>query len=367
MTGRRFVFIGLGMCLAAAYACSGKASSPTSPSTAAAAKGLPAASDGSTLKVTAPTPTSPIGDQALTDSSPTLTASGSTGKYGSVGGLQYRFELYNESNAKVADSGLLAGPSYKVTTTLDFKKRYTWRLRAEAQGGTGPWSSFGSFVSPEGGYIRGNEVFDPIYNGTTVGQVQGPVTFIPNKGARLETVGSYIRYTIPVTITSGEFSMEIEGLRANAPGDKSKVFGMMSGTADYITDPYRVDVQYRGTGGSPPNSITYRVLYGDANDLNVRYEPTTDQRISSVRNLDPNTTYFWKYTWGKTVRVTVQQGGPTGPTIYDITRNSTNGSYNPVPHTVFIGTPTGRSGAESASIPGTIYRNVWIGARPRPF
>ena len=35
MTGRRFVFIGLGMCLAAAYACSGKASSPTSPSTGA--------------------------------------------------------------------------------------------------------------------------------------------------------------------------------------------------------------------------------------------------------------------------------------------------------------------------------------------
>jgi hypothetical protein len=32
----------------------------------------------------------------------------------------------------------------------------------------------------------------------------------------------------------------------------------------------------------------------------------------------------------------------------------------------FIGTPTGRSGAESASIPGAIYRNVWIGARPRP-
>jgi hypothetical protein len=43
MTGRRFVFIGLGMCLAAAYACSGKASSPTSPSTGAAASSLPAA------------------------------------------------------------------------------------------------------------------------------------------------------------------------------------------------------------------------------------------------------------------------------------------------------------------------------------
>jgi hypothetical protein len=26
----------------------------------------------------------------------------------------------------------------------------------------------------------------------------------------------------------------------------------------------------------------------------------------------------------------------------------------------------GRSGNESASIPGTVYRNVWLGNKPRP-
>jgi len=137
-------------------------------------------------------------------------------------------------------------------------------------------------------------------------------------------------------------------------------------STDYITNPYRVDVQYRGTGGSPPNSITYRVLYGSADDLSVRYEPTTEQRLTSVKNLDPNAWYYWRYIWGKTVRVQVFEGGPTGRVIYDITRNSGNGSYNPQPQYAFVGTPTGRSGAESASIPGTIYRNVWISTRPKP-
>ena len=190
-----------------------------------------------------------------------------------------------------------------------------------------------------------------------------------SEGARLEANTSYVRYVIPTTIQSGEFAVEIKGLRANAPGDKSKVFGMMEGNPDsndYITNPYRVDIQYRGTGGFPPNAITYRVLYGSADDLSVRYEPTTDQRLVSVKNLDPNTWYYWKYSWSTTVRVQVWEGGPTGRLIYDITRNSRNGSYNPNPHYAFIGTPTGRSGAESASIPGTIYRNVWISTRPKP-
>ena len=176
-----------------------------------------------------------------------------------------------------------------------------------------------------------------------------------------------MRYLIPQTITSGEFSMEVEGLRTNAPGDKSKVFGMMEGTGDYITNPYRVDIQYRGTRGSPPNAITFRALYGSATDLDVRYEPPTAVRYASVFPLDPSTTYYWKWTWGSEVRLIVKAGrnqrhGRSTTTA----RRRPTAPYAPSPHYAFIGTPTGRSGGESASIPGTIYRNVWIGARPRP-
>jgi len=354
--------------LALAIACSRQQASPVSPSASAPAK-ADAAADGSTLKISAPTPSSPVNDQQQNDA-PTLVVTGSQPKFGGKlpGALAYHFQVFGPTGAMVADSGPVASLSYRVTSTLQFKVRHTWRARAEYGNDAGPWSAAGSFISSEGGYIRGSEVFDPLSGGATVGQVAGPVTFTA-EGARLETVASYVRWAIPVTITSGEFSMEVKGLRANASGDKSKVFGMMQGnpdSTDYITNPYRVDVQYRGTGGSPPNSITYRVLYGSADDLSVRYEPTTEQRLISVKNLDPGTWYYWRYTWGKTVRVQVFEGGPTGRVIYDITRNSANGSYNPQPHYAFVGTPTGRSGAESASIPGTTYRNVWISTRPRP-
>jgi hypothetical protein len=354
--------------IALSFACGRQNASPVSPGTSGAAPG-PAAPDGSTLKVSAPVPTSPINDQVLSDF-PTLTATGAAPKFGPApAGVTYRFQVFNDAGAQVVDSGQQGGPSYRVTGVLEFKKRHTWRVRAELADTFGPWSAVASFISSEGGYIRGNEVFDPLYNGVTVGEIHGPVTFLPNQGIKLETNQSFVKYTIPVTITAGEFSMEVMGLRPNNSGDKSKVFAMASGAPDFITDPYRADIQYRGTGGVPPNSITYRVLFGSATDLDVRYEPTTTQRLSAVYNLDPNATYYWKFTWGNgKVRLTVQNGRAkdNGQVFYDVARNATNGAYNPQPHIAYIGAPTGRSGAEAASIPGSIFRNVWIGARPRP-
>ena len=109
---------------------------------------------------------------------------------------------------------------------------------------------------------------------------------------------SYVKYLLPQTISSGEFSMDVVGLRANAPGDKSKVFGMQEGQGDFITNDYRVDIQYRGANGAPPNAIQWRVIYGDADDLDVRYEPDTAKRFASVLLLNPDTPYHWKFTWG---------------------------------------------------------------------
>ncbi|MFN7917924.1 MAG: hypothetical protein U0Q55_21435 [Vicinamibacterales bacterium] len=354
--------------LALAIACSRQATTPVSPSGSAAASGN-AGVDGSTLKVSAPGVVSPVGDAQQNDV-PTLTASAASVKFGATlpGALSYRFQVFDPAGTMVQDSGQVQSLAYRPTVQLAFKVRHTWRVRAEYGSDIGPWSATASFISSEGGYIRGSEAFDPLFNGATVGQAIGPVTFT-SEGARLNGVDAYIRYAIPTTITAGEFSMEIKGLRANAPGDKSKVFGMMQGNPDtneYITNDYRVDVQYRGTSGFPPNSITYRVLYGSATDTSVRYEPTTDQRLISVKNLDPNTWYYWKYTWSNSVRVQVFEGGIGGKLIYDITRNAGNGSYRPTPHYAFIGVPVGRSGTESASIPGTIYRNVWISNRARP-
>ena len=103
--------------------------------------------------------------------------------------------------------------------------------------------------------------------------------------------------------------MDVEGLRGQRPGDKAKVFGMQEGQGDFITNRYRIDIQYRGEQRSPPNAIQWRVIYGDADDLDVRYEPDTAKRFASVFLLNPSTTYHWKATWGSEFRLVVREGG----------------------------------------------------------
>ena len=359
MSRPTFLAIGLTAALACLAACGSQSSTPVAPTVPGAT-----AADGSTLKATAPAPIAPVNDTQV-DGTLTLTASPATLKSG-TGTLSYRFVVLDAAGATVQDSGLVGSPSFTVTAVLEFGKRYTWHVRAEYDNAVGPWSAIASFLAPAGGYNRPGELFDPLINGKTVGEIVGPATFIPGKGLRLDSTSSYVRYLLPETITNGEFSMEVQGLTANAPGNKSKVFGMQEGQGDFITNRYRVDIQYRGSSGSPPNAITFRALYGSATDLDVRYEADTATRLASARVLDPSTTYFWKWTWGSAVRLTVQSGGVNGPTIYDVGVPAPNGTYAPSPHYAYLGTPVGRSGAESATIPGTIYRNVWIGNHPRP-
>jgi hypothetical protein len=365
MSRHRFAVTSLAAAFALALACSRQAPAPTSP-TAQMIAGTDAATDGSTLKAAPPVPVSPINDQQAPDA-PKLTASPTAMNFdGNAANLLYHFEVYNESGVKIEDSGLLSLPSFQITTPLAYKQRHTWRVRAEFQGRVSPWSEAASFVSFEGGYIHDDEVYDPLYNGVTVGERINDTSFAGALGLRLDSNFSYVQYLIPTTITSGEFSMEVTGLSANAPGDKSKVFGMSSGTDDFVTDPYRFDIQYRGLTGSPPNAITFRALYGSADDPGLRYEPDTNTRFNSIYLLDPNTVYFWKATWGSEVRVQLREGGVDGRSIYEVAIPARRGTYSPMPHYAYLGTPPGRSGAESASIAGATFRKVWISSRPRP-
>jgi len=55
-----------------------------------------------------------------------------------------------------------------------------------------------------------------------------------------------------------------------------------------------------------------------------------------------------------------------GRQIYNFGVASLKGTYNPTPHIAYLGAPVGSSGTESAGIPNLIYRNVYIGSKPRP-
>jgi hypothetical protein len=332
-------------------------------------------------RLTAPAAQTPESNGQLDTLRPTLTVRNGTSDQ--TGARTYEFQISDNPEFTTAASRAARGYRVVVTKTgvaegtsgttsftveedLQPTTKLYWRARMTQGTTTSEWSAAASFRTRLQGFSRPGELYDPLIHGETVGQVVGDVTFIPGKGVQLNAVSSHITYLLPQTVPSGEFSMDVEGLRANGPGDKAKVFGMQEGQGDFITNDYRVDIQYRGTAGFPPNAIQWRVIYGDADDLDVRYEPETAKRLESVFLLNPATPYHWKFNWGATINLRMTEGGVAGPTLYDFGMPAPRGTYHPNPHYAYLGAPLGRSGNESASIPGAIYRNVWLGSQPRP-
>lgn len=349
-----------------------------------------AAACGEKKTATAPTPAAPTvqapaleapaADTQLDTLRPTLSVRNATSDQ--TGTRTYEFQISDNNSFSASNASNVPGFVSAVTATgvsegsgvttwtpsqdLQPTTVFYWRARASQGTGVSSWSATGTFKSKLVGFNRAGELYDPLIHGETVGEVVGSATFIPGKGVQINNGTSHLRYRLAQTVPSGEFSMDVEGLRANAPGDKAKVFGMSDGQGDFITNDYRVDIQYRGTTGVPPNAIQWRVIYGDADDLDVRYEPDTARRFASVFMLNPATTYHWKFTWGSNIRLVMKEGGVNGNTLYDFGMASPRGRYDPPQHYAYLGAPVGRSGNESASIAGTIYRNVWIANRPRP-
>jgi hypothetical protein len=192
---RRFLVLSATMLVALSVACQkSKALTPTIPS-----GGTVTPSDGSTLKASAPSPQSPVGDVRLqTFTTPTLTAGAASFTNGGSGTLQYRFQLLSDTGAVVQDSGLRTAANWTPTINLDFDKRYQWQVRAEMDGASGPWSARASFLSPNGGFIRGQDVFDPLTNGQTVGLRRGG-HFVSgsNGGWEADGLGDALDYDIP--------------------------------------------------------------------------------------------------------------------------------------------------------------------------
>jgi len=318
--------------------------------------------DGSTLKATAPAIVSPSGGTQATDPL-TFVASKSTGKFADIT-PSYQFQVRSGSTV-VYDSGTVGGVGAGSNVTfspgpsnIQPDTDYTWRVRAVLGSAVGSWSADGAFKSPVGAFIRGNEIRDPLTIGRTVGTPFGAVQFIQS-GLELITHESRVGYQLPQTLEAGEFSVMVTGFDEGSPGDKSKIMSMQEGGGDITTNDYRFTVEKRGSSYSVPGATTFRVIVGggehaifDSTRLPVAY---SDERW-----------YFWKASWGSNfAQVEVREDSPTGRTIYS-QRVNTNHAYNPQPHVVYLGAPVGRAGPIDASIPGTIYKNIWVSANPRP-
>ena len=363
MFQKSFVLCSATALLAVAVACSKSSPSPASPSSSASANGE-AAADGSTLKVTAPAPQSPVNNaqpQGLT-----LVAGTSTAQFlSATPALTYEFQILTGAGTVIPACTMIVSPSGSTvsatpTCTLEFDAAHRWRVRARMGASAfGPWSAEATFRSPIGGYITGNEIYDPLYTGTTVGGVRGSVTFT-SEGARLNGQESHIRYQFPTPLTAGEFSVMIKGADEGAPGDKSKVFAMQQGDdPDITTNSYRFTAELRGANYALPGSVSCRMITGGSNIMDC-----TRQQF----NFDSSRWYFWKLTWdnGGSFNISIRRDGPNGSLLYNFTHAMHGGIYRPTPHNLYLGSPAGRAGLIDATLPGGIYKNLWVSSRPRP-
>jgi hypothetical protein len=160
---RKVSAIGAATALTLAVGCSSDKATPVSPSTAAVSDS-DAASDGSTLKVTAPGAVSPQNGEEVKSSAPVFTVNNAHTRFGVPAALEYRFEVYTESGQFVVNSVRVAGgdgaTSWEIPRGLD-QGTYKWHARAEMGSSLGPWSEFSTFkitappsLLPNGPYPR---------------------------------------------------------------------------------------------------------------------------------------------------------------------------------------------------------------------
>ena len=346
--------------LATVLACSDKSSSPAAPTpvTNGSTSNAPATADGSTLKVPPPTPVSPANGATTEDFNIVLKVNPVTAKYADVSTFAYRFQVL--LNNQVVKEFRTSTTTQWAVTDLESNTTYSWHARAESGTFFGPWSDAWTFKTPEipEGYINGGELYDPLYNGKTVGSPVGAVTFIPGVGVKLEGLSSYIEYHLRQTVAGGEFSVLVTNLNFNTEGDKTKIMAMKEGTDpnDITTNDRRFTIEKRG---NPPGTVAWRVRTS-----NDQIDTQGAERVS--RHFDPSHTYFWKATWGgNRFNLLIKDGGANGNQIYSFGKGY-GGVYDPNPHTAYIGGPGGRAGANSGTVPGIIVRQVWLSSRPRP-
>ena len=180
-----------------------------------------------------------------------------------------------------------------------------WRARVTEGGATSAWSATAQFRTKLVGFNRAGELYDPLIHGETIGARVGSTTFLDRRGIRVDNATSWVRYVLASTLTSGEISVEVEGLHPDNPGGKARIFSMMDGGSNLYRSKFLFNVQYRGVSGNPDNAISVQDADGGCGPQ-VRAE--FSQRSAGVRRLNPDMAYLWTATWGSEFHLTVPRG-----------------------------------------------------------
>lgn len=348
--------------LAVACGTDQKPTSPTTPSAPVTMGDASAAADEVTLKVNGPTPSSPINGERLTRAEAVVTFAAATGKFVQGETYSYRVQLLN-TGGTVLEEQTGTGVTYTFKSTLDSDTEYRWRARAELEGHAGAWSSTATFRSMERptGYLRGNEVFDPLTESATVGNVLGSVTWLPGVGVRLNNSDSAIEYRLPTPCGSCEFSMIVSNVGGDSGLGKSKIMAMREedgsgrGQREFLVD----------------NNRRMTVEFREDSNIAWRFITHTDQvdTVGSERHpagIRDENTYLWTADFrGHRFNLRIQQM-PNLLTVYDFGKHYEGDEYDPNPHVAYVGSGTTFLMTSHGTVRGMVVRNVWLSPTPRP-
>jgi hypothetical protein len=340
----------LAACAAAAvtFACNSKPGTPVTPTPTTTS-----ASDGSTLKASAPTVQSPANDIKLTSSVVVLTAGAATLQFQNASGvaLQYRFQVMNPAGT-VVDNALVSSTTYQVASTLIEGVRHTWRVRAEANGEAGPWSSTASFLTRDPAIVN-----DPLTNGTSVGRVIGG-RFINGVGWQSTGTTTGIQYDIPTCDNCTiEFDLTNVGKgEGNCCGNDLKMLSMGDANAwgsfgAFRDHPWKMHLVQRADGDGTGLEIIWR-NGGTDPDGNPG-----DHRIKMLGggpDFRDTSVFHWVLKWTPGgYEISVSTNG--GPLVEYLEDGFGGRGFAPPNHRVELGCiPRGES------FPAAIYRNVLI-------
>ncbi len=230
---------------------------------------------------------------------------------------------------------------------------------------TSEWSATGSLVTLNKGYVRGQEIYDPLTGGETVGARIGG-TFVANQGWKATSTSDGIDYDIPTcSACTVEFDVTDFGKKEGAPLSKDlKWLSMGDGStwgnfSVFRNHAWKMHLEQRGDGDGTGMKLIWRNGRdggGDPGDHEGRIEPTLNWRSGAV--------FHFTITWTQTsyevwVGEVSADGSLSGNRIWF--QGGFARAYAPPNHRVSIGTRS-----RSETIFG-LFRNVRIyPGPPRP-
>jgi hypothetical protein len=232
--------------------------------------------------LSAPTAVSPVAIVQLDTLHPKLQIKNAVMTGTIAGSITYRFEWSEvdtfpaDSRTGFQDSVAQDGSgttTFEIDATLKANFILFWRARATNGTITSDWSKMESFRTQNKGYQVGQTIFDPLTDGTTIGQRQGGHFVVgPNGGWQTDSVFDGLDYSIPTCVSCRvEFDVTNFGKKEGEPFQKDlKWLTMGDGGAfpsfgAFRDHPWKMHLEQRADNDTGLKLIWRNGAAGDGN------------------------------------------------------------------------------------------------------